>query len=346
MKNPKSKQVKQPSLFFSLTWEFLNEYLPNQVGRSTATVESYRDSLTIFRRFLSKDRQIPLNKFRFSDCTKDCIFDFRDYLKQSGNKPSTINVRVAAVRSYLNYAADKDIAIQSIALSVSKIPPSKQVQEEKETLSEDALAAILAAPPQTKIGLRNRTILVTLYDSAVRISELLSVKLNDINLSTQYPSILFHGKGGKERWVQLTEKAVKHLNQYLQIFHANSPKDAYLFSTTIKGKVGMMSDGNVQRIIKQYADIARKTYPSMPPTVYPHMFRRTRATNLYQDGVPIELVSAILGHSSLQTTKDHYAKPSLRQIRDAQETVQTPTRGEEPLWIGNEDEMARMCGIR
>ena len=101
----------------------------------------------------------------------------------------------------------------------------------------------------------------------------------------------------------------------------------------------------MQRIISQYANIARKTCPDMPASVHPHMFRRTRATNLYQDGVALELVSVVLGHAHLETTKI-YAKPSLRQIRDAMESVPTPVEDEEPLWVGNEDEMARMCGLR
>lgn len=341
----KKSKPKPSELFFSLMWEFLNEYLPEQEGRSATTVESYRDSLTVFRRYLTEERHMSIASFSFSDCTKDCVFGFRDHLKQKGNKPSTINIRVTAIRGYLNYASDKDIAVQSVALSITRIPRCKKIEKEKAVLSENALAAILAAPPQTKMGLRDRTILISLYDSAARISELLSVKLSDLNLDGEFPCVLLHGKGDKERRAQLTDKSVGHLKQYLQVFHANSPKDAYLFSTTINGITNNMSDSNVQRMIKQYTDIARKSCSDIPESVHPHMFRRTRATNLYQDGVAIELVSAILGHSHIETTKI-YALPSLSQIRDAMESVPTPTQDEEPLWVGDEDEMARLCGLR
>jgi len=240
MKKPKSSQSL---LFFSLTWEFLNEYLPLQAGRSPATIESYRDSLTVFRRYLTQERRISISKFGFVDCTKDCVFDFRDYLVRNCNQPSSINVRITALRAYLNFAADKDISIQSVAMSISKIPPCKVIQKEKDVLSEEALAAILSAPKQTKMGLRDRAMLITLYDSAVRVSELLDVRLGDINLDSEYPCILFRGKGNKERRVQITEKSVNHLKQYLQIFHQDSPRTAYLFSTTIKGKTDKMSEG-------------------------------------------------------------------------------------------------------
>ena len=334
------------ALFFSLTWDFLNVYLPDQVGRSPHTVESYKDSLTIFRHYLNEKRRVSLAKFIFSDCTKDLLFDFRNHLDQAGNEPSTINVRMAAIRAYLYYAADKDISVQSIALAAASIPPRKKIQKEKETLSEDALAAILAAPPLTKMGMRDRAIIITLYDSAIRLEELLAVKLQDVTLFGEYPSILIHGKGRKERRISLTDKTVGHLEQYLHIYHANSPNDAYLFSTTIKGITSAMSPGNVQRIVKKYSEVARIGCSDMPDSVHPHMLRRTRATNLYQDGVEVELVSTILGHAQIETTKTHYAKPSLAQMRNSMESVPTPVADEEPLWVGNEDEIARRCGLR
>ena len=126
-----NSKTNKPRLFFSMTWDFLNEYLPKQEGRSPATVESYRDSLTLFRRYLTEEQRQSIGTFKFSDCTKDCIYGFREYLKQNGSKPSTINVRVTAIRAYLIYAADKDVAIQSVALSISQINPCKKIQEEK-----------------------------------------------------------------------------------------------------------------------------------------------------------------------------------------------------------------------
>ena len=334
------------ALFFSLTWDFVNGYLPKQAGHSIDTVESYRDSLTLFRRFLTDTQRKSLAKFKFSDCTKDCIYSFREHLLQSGNKPSTVNVRVTAIRTYLNYAADRDISIQSIALAISQIKPLKKLHKEMEVLSEDALAAILSAPPQTKMGLRDRTILITLYDSAVRLSELLKIRIGDMNLDSEYPYVFIRGKGNKERTVQLTEKSVGHLKEYIHVFHPNPSGDTFLFSTTIKGNTDKMSSGNVQRILKQYSDIARCACSDTPISVHPHMLRRTRATNLYQDGVAIELVSTVIGHARVETTKSHYAKPSVCQLRNAIESVPTPAKNEVPLWIGDEEEMARRCGLR
>ena len=107
-----------------------------------------------------------------------------------------------------------------------------------------------------------------------------------------------------------------------------------------------MSPGNVQRLIKKYAAQVSDLGFDIPQSVHPHMFRRTRATNLYQEGVAIELVSTVLGHARTNTTRNYYARPSVEQLRKALESVPTPAGDEEPLWVGSEEEMARLCGLR
>ena len=183
MKN-KSAKISTDQLFFSHTWNFLNVYLVKQVGRSQATAESYRDSLTIFKNYLEGELGKSISTFQFSDCTKECIYNFREYLLANGSQPSTVNVRVAAIRAYLNYASDMDISVQSVALAISQISPCKTIKKEKPILSDDALAAILSAPPNTKFGVRDRAILILLYDTAVRISELLNIRLCDIAMES------------------------------------------------------------------------------------------------------------------------------------------------------------------
>lgn len=345
MKNKKSR-LPSELLFFSKTWDFLNTYLVNQAGRSPVTAESYRDSLTVFKNYLVDYLGLSIGTFLFSDCTKECVYGFREYLLQKGIQPSSVNVRVAAIRTYLNYAADRDISIQAVALAIGQISPCKTVKKEKPILSEPALAALLSAPPNTKIGVRDRVILILLYDTAVRISELLNIRLCDITMDTKYPSIFITGKGNKERRIQLTNKALQHLKEYIRVYHRNTSNEAYLFSTTIKGVTDQMSVSNVQRIIKKYAMQVREQGIDLPESVHCHMFRRTRATNLYQDGVAIELVSTVLGHARTETTKNYYAKPSVEQLREAMESVPTPATDEQPLWEGNEKEMARLCGLR
>lgn len=345
MKN-KSAKISTDQLFFSHTWNFLNVYLVKQVGRSQATAESYRDSLTIFKNYLVGELGKSISTFQFSDCTKECIYNFREYLLANGSQPSTVNVRVAG------YPCLSELCLGYGHISPVSCPGDQSdltmqnLKRKNLFCPDDALAAILSAPPNTKFGVRDRAILILLYDTAVRISELLNIRLCDIAMESKYPNIFITGKGNKERTIQLTAKAVEHLREYIRVYHSNSSKEAYLFSTTIKGVTDRMSVGNVQRIIKKYAALVSEKGISLPDSVHCHMFRRTRATNLYQDGIAIELVSTVLGHARTDTTKSYYAKPSVEQLRDAMESVPTPVSDEAPMWEDNEDEMARLCGLR
>ena len=335
------------NLFFSLTYEFLDIYLAKQLGRSPDTIESYRDALTLFRRYVLNELHLSMTSFTFAQCTRDCVFGFLGYLEAQGNRPGTRNQRLSALKSYLWFAADKDVTLQSIALEARRVPALKDPTTEKPVLSDDALSAIFGQPTSSRMGLRDRTMMILLYDSAVRLAEMLNLRVNDICLSEKNPYIRVWGKGSKERVVAINVKTVRHVQQYLEVYRLkDNPDTDLLFYTIIKGSVGKMSEGNVERFIQRYADKAREFCAEMPPRVYPHMLRRTRATNLYQDGVELALVSRILGHTFLDTTRI-YAKPSLAMMREAMNSFQpAQTVDEEPLWVHSEAEMAKKFGLR
>ena len=340
MRNEKTRQ----ELFFSKTLDYLSRYLPNQALKSNHTIETYRDALTIFRRYVTNEKQLSLKKFCFEDCTHEFLLDYIAYLNKSGCAPRTCNNRLAAVRSYLWYVADGDISLQSIALTASKVPFLRVPKSVRATIDGCDLTALLAAPPNTKIGLRDRVIMILLYDAAIRVSELLELKVHSVNAAASVPYIRVHGKGDKDRVIAITDKTVAHMNAYMDKYHPNRERDQPLFYTVIKDQMGTMSSGNVERILRKYADLIRPEHPDLPDHVYPHMVRRTRATNLYQNGVELELVSRILGHSSTETTRI-YAVPSVEMMRVAMEKDNLSTQ-EEALWPDDEDEVARLCGLR
>jgi integrase/recombinase XerD len=334
-------------LFFSMTFEFLETYLPMQCGRSPHTVESYRDALSLFRRYLLAELGISVAKFTFGECTRDCVLGFIAYLAKSDSKPGTRNQRLAALKSYVAFAADKDVTLQSMALQVKRVPQCKVPKAEKAVIPEDAMAELLRQPANTKMGLRDRTIMILLYDSGARLAEILGLRITDAMISGDNPYIRVNGKGSKQRVIPISLKTAGHLAQYISVFHGHGcPETSLLFLTIIKGVAGQMSEGNVERFLKAYADKARLSCPSVPGKVHPHMFRRTRATELYQKGVSLPLVSRLLGHANLDTTKI-YARPSLKMLRDAIESVETPVdRAERPLWKGNEEMMVKLTGLR
>lgn len=339
------KTVHQP-LFFSQTLHYLKTYLPCQMGRSPETIRSYTDSLTSFRKYVLKAKGLSIAKFTFEQCTKELILEYVAYLKEQGISPATCNVRLSAIKNYVNYAADNDVALQSVALTVSKVTALKIPKREKKLLSVEALRVLLAQPDNSKIGLRNKTIMILLYDSAIRLHELIDLNVNDVDLD----GLTLHvacGKGNKERTVAITDITAEHLKNYISVYHEGTPDPkSYLFYTVIKGKTGRISSSTIERFIQNYANAARENCPDMPERVYPHLLRAERTTLLYRDGVDPILLARILGHADIETTKI-YAIPSTDQLREAMEKVPMPAdANEKPLWEGDEDEMARNCGLR
>lgn len=305
----RTKKKTQMPLFFSQTLPYLKTYLPRQMGRSPETIRSYTDSLTSFRKYLLDEKGISIARFTFEQCTKEMVLEYLTYLKEHGISPATCNVRLSAIKNYVNYAADNDIALQAVALRVSRVNALKVPKREKKLLSIDALTALLAQPPNSKIGLRNKTIMILLYDSAIRLQELIDLNVNDINLV----GLTLHvasGKGNKERTVAITELTAEHLKNYMSVYHKETPNpESFLFYTIIKGEIGRISSSTIERFIQNYADAARKLCPDMPERVYPHLLRAERTTNLYRDGVDPILLARILGHADVETTKI-YAIPS------------------------------------
>jgi len=344
----KGRKVPQDTLFFSMTLEYLETYMPKQLGRSQQTIKAHRDALTVFRRFLLEEKTISIQRFTFQECTPALMQDFTIYLKAMGNSASTCNRRLSSIRSYLWFASDRDVALQSVALRIAKIPPCKEEKREKEILSPDAMACLLRQPANSKMGLRDRVMMVLLYDSAIRLDELLSLRVQDLALDRRDPYIRVVGKGNKERIVAIASITADHLLEYFRVFHAGQEdRQALFFFTKIKGHAGKMSEGNVERFIKQYAGLARLECKEIHDRVYPHMLRRTRATNLYQGGVELALIARILGHASIETSKA-YATPSMEMLREAIESVATQDQlDERPLWEScSEDELAKLCGLR
>ena len=344
----RGRNVTQDTLFFSMTLEYLETYMPKQLGRSPQTIKAHRDTLTVFRRFLFEERQTSIRYFSFQECTPALMQDFILYLKANGNSAATCNRRLSSLRSYLWFASDRDVALQSVALRIDKIPLCKEEQREKKILSQDAMYCILRQPANTRMGLRDRMMMILLYDSAIRLDELLNLRVQDAVLEQKAPYIRVYGKGSKERIVAITDMTAAHLSEYLRVFHeGTADRQSLLFYTKVKGRIGKMSEGNAERFITQYARQASTECADIPEKVHPHMFRRSRATQLYQGGVELALISRILGHSSIETTKI-YAVPSMDMLRDAMQSVETPEQlSEKSLWEAcSEDTFAKLCGLR
>ncbi len=341
-----SKKPSFSELFFSKTKDFLDIFLLRQEQRSKDTIKAYRISLTEFFRYVTNQKHKKATNFKFSECTYEFVLEYSQYLQEVKNLAnSTVNQRLAAIKSYLKYVSDGNIELMQIYLSVQKVPLLRIPKLQKPVMGKDELEAFFSEPKNTRFGRRDRVILILLFDSAIRVSELTSIVLGDVSTDVKNASIMIHGKGRKMRSVLLNDKCVRQLKDYILHYHdRDATPDTPLFYTVIHGIKNHMSQRNVERIVKKYGDLIRTTYPNLPKTIYPHLLRRTRANGLYRDGVPIEMISAILGHEKTETTKI-YASPSVEQLREAIAKGQPEEEYIEKLWEGHEDEILRTFGL-
>lgn len=339
-----SRTIPTKVFFFLYSYDFLEMYLPS-CGRSIHTIESYRDTLTLFKRFVTITKRLDIRNFTFNNCTCDFVFSFLDWLKEGGNIETTRNHRLVGLKGYLGYCAYRNVAIESIANQIEAVKPYSTTKSEKPVLSDTQISNILDQAPKDRKGRRNAVLLLLLYETAARVSEILNLKVSDLHLKQSEPYVKLSGKGKKERIIPLVDKLPTILETYVTEFPEQLGTDI-LFYSMHEGKPERLSARSIESILKQYSDAARIHDSTIPPRVHPHMFRRSKATYLYQHGMALEQVSTLLGHSQLETTRV-YAKPSLQQLRTVIEKITPKSEQEQkPLWQGKEDEIARRLGLR
>jgi len=333
-------------LFFSKTMDYLEIYLPKQASRSVYTKKAYKRSIGCFYDYIIKVLGFSPTSFCYAECTYKLVLGFSQHMQEKLRYgPSTVNQRLAAVKSYLKFVSDGDISLLQVYLSVKKVPELSVPMVQRPIIEKEDLPVFFNSPNCSRIGNRDRMILILLFDIAIRVSELVSVTMGDILIDMDSYMILIHGKGRKERIIAVSDRAAVHLKAYIIAFHKDYTDPARpLFFTLIHGKTNHMSVRNIERIVNKYGKTARKSNPQIPESTYPHLIRRTRATGLYRDGVPLEMVSVLLGHSNSETTK-LYATASVEQLRDAMKKGQDSEPSETPLWEGHVDELKKKFGL-
>ena len=320
------------SSLFPLLYDYLKTYLPKQRNVSHNTILSYRKALEELLDYVKEREQIPLGSLSFEHLTADVIFSFLEHLElEKGCSISTRNTRFAAIRAFMDYAADHDITLIANLNKLKKVPfkkPDNTIMVDY--MSMRAITAIIEQPDiNTPKGLRDRFFIMLLYDTGARVQEVLNLKLGDLQLG-QLPKVTLFGKGRKTRVVPLMEKTAQHLKKYLSVFHKDTAQnvDAPLFYSVIHGNKQRLSDRRIRYVLQKYGEQARRVCPEVPSNVYPHLLRHSRAMHLYQEGMDLTLVSQWLGHSQLETTQI-YAHADTEHKRKA---IEAATPQDNPLY--------------
>ena len=331
----KKEKGGEPS-FWQLARDFLHSYCPKIRRMSLKTVEAYKIGLECYITYLEEVHGVMRFDVTFENFERQSIKGYSQWMQEAKVYSSkTVELRLTTLKSFLRFSSCEDISLIALYETAKTIKPPKQQKKPIIYMEQDATAAILSAfAGNTAKARRNRMILILLYDSAARVSEITDLTLGDLHL-TKPVYISLTGKGRKTRNMPLMDKTVEHLKVYLDEHHPNYRKlqsNLPLFFSIRDGKPHALSTDSISLILKEAGDIARLKCLSVPKKLNCHLLRKTRAMDLYREGIPLPLIMQMLGHESMSTTSTFYAFATMDMIVDAIKAANPMAVGEPANW--------------
>ena len=278
---------------------FIRSFLDSlyiEKGLSQNTVSSYKNDISSFLVWVNKKNIDELK------ATSADLNNYISYLFKNGLKSSSINRKISSIKHFYLFLLKKKIILHS---PVDEVATPKQEKYLPTSMSEDEVECLLSSPKSSsKIERRDKAMIEILYATGMRISELVNLKLTDIDFNRSVLKVF--GKGSKERLVPYGEEASEALSLYLKDRKKSECKDVFLSNRGSK-----ISRGAFWQRIKIY--IKRENLKS---SISPHTLRHAFATHLLNRGADLRSVQILLGHSDLSTTQiyTHIAKKRLGEI--------------------------------
>lgn len=286
------------------------EYLELEQNRSAKTIQNYSHYLTRLSDFAGE--------IKLADIDEPLIRKWRLWLNRLGTNTSdelskiTQNYHLIALRSFLRFCAKRSLA----ALPADKIELARTRRPQVTFLTADELERLTAQPDtSTLLGLRDRAIIELLFSSGLRISELIGLDRDHINL--QRREFMVRGKGQKDRPIFISSESAQWIKKYLDKRQDNVRPLFIRYSGTKKvdlsGNYHRLTARSVQRMVARYARLAGIT-----KHVSPHTLRHSFATDLLMNGADLRSVQAMLGHSNIATTQiyTHVTDPHLKAVHE------------------------------
>lgn len=291
--------IATPS-FATLLQRFFVEHLGRQRAVSPRTITAYRDTFRLLLRFAEAKINKSPAALALVDLDARLILSFLDHLeKERNNGARSRNARLAALRSFLKYAAHHDLTAIHVIEQVLAIPMKRFDRTVLGFMSRQEMQAIIDAPDrQTWAGQRDRALFSLMYNTGARVSEVIGLRVGDVIINGSAAAHL-HGKGRKERSVPLWRSTAELIRNWKRRLDEGGD-NKFLFPNRGGGR---MARSNVTQRLKLAVSGAAQHHPQLTRrSISPHTIRHTTAMHLLQSGVDIAVIALWLGHESPATT--------------------------------------------
>ncbi len=309
---------------------FFSHYLPVQKGLSVNTIQAYRDAIKLLLCYAADTIGRPVDRLVVEDITEKVVIAFLDYVEQKrGCSSRTRNARLAAVRTLFAFIAREEPVLLLQCRRIRAIPLKRTRHETVDYLEEKEMQAILdAVDINSRTGIRDRALLLLLYNTGARVSEIVALKIPDLRL-TGAGQVHLLGKGKKHRACPLWPETVTALQDYLK---QRTPKESGIEQLFLNANGAPITRFGIRHITGKYAAVAQQQCPSLKTkTVNPHTIRHTTAMHLLRSGNDVNMVSYWLGHADINTTHI-YLEIDMDMKRKMLEKTASPTIKNKKLW--------------
>jgi site-specific recombinase XerD len=316
-----NKQTKPSPSFSTLVQAYFAEYLTQQRALSAQTIATYRDGFVLFLGFAESRLGKSPDAITMADITPDMIIAFLDHLeRQRHNSVRSRNARLAALRSFLKFAAHRDVESLQVIERALGVPVKRFERPMFGYLSREEMLAVIGNPDQSWTSQRDHVLILLMYNTGARVSEITAVKVGEVVLDERSACIHLHGKGRKQRSVPLWHSTVKSVRAWLRLnpqFDAASP--------LLPSRNGhAMTRNNVTQRLALAVAAATESNPDLAKRrISPHSIRHTTAMHLLQAGIDISVIALWLGHESPVTTH-HYVEADMTMKERALSSLHEP----------------------
>jgi len=329
--------MKPTDFAYSLTF-YLSKYLPGEVGASSNTIQSYRDTFSILIKYCASEEHIAVEKLTLQHLDMRLIGSFLNWLEEEREcSVSTRNQRLAALHAFFKYLQlEKPHSLHQYQQLLA-MPMKKFRKKSVSYLTLDAIKNLLDMPDRnTRGGRRDLVLLSLIYDSGARVQEIADVRVADVRLQSP-ATVRLTGKGNKSRIVPLMEPMAKLIRQYLKENNLG-PLHCNEYPLFRNRRGDKLTRSGIAYVLKKHFTEAKRLFPEcFSGTISPHILRHSKAMHLLQSGVNLVYIRDLLGHVSIQTT-EIYAKADSSMKRKALEKAYADVVSESlPEWQQNAD---------